>query len=73
MGKTTIISYWETKSPGLKYSDHELGSLEFFREVEYKRYSDEFKYKFLKDVAEFNQFKGKNILEININQYENNI
>jgi ubiquinone/menaquinone biosynthesis C-methylase UbiE len=61
-----VKSYWESRSPGLKHSQSEVGSLDFFREVEFTRYDDPFKYKFLKEVAEFSEHKGKKVLEIGV-------
>jgi ubiquinone/menaquinone biosynthesis C-methylase UbiE len=62
----TVKKYWEDKSPGLKHSDDEVGSISFFDKVEYERYSDEFKYKYLPSIANFNEYKNKKVLEVGV-------
>jgi ubiquinone/menaquinone biosynthesis C-methylase UbiE len=64
--QSTVKNYWEDKSPGLKHSEHDTGSEDFFTDVEKERYSDQFKYKYLPQVAKFNSFKGKDVLEIGV-------
>ena len=61
-----VKNYWETRSPGLKHSDKEVGSKEFNDDIEYERYNDFFKYKYLTDIAEFDKHKGKKILEVGV-------
>jgi len=61
-----VKDYWEDKSPGLKHSDDEVGSKSFFDKVEFERYSDEFKYKFLPSVAKFDEYKNKKVLEVGV-------
>jgi ubiquinone/menaquinone biosynthesis C-methylase UbiE len=61
-----IREYWETRSPGLKHSTEPVGSLAFFAAVERERYTDPFKYAYLKEIIRFNQHSGEKILEIGI-------
>lgn len=61
-----IKNYWEDKSPGRKHSDKEVGSKEFYDEIEHSRYSDYFKYKYLPKVAEFDQHANEKVLEIGV-------
>jgi len=59
---STIKNYWETRTPGIKHSDSEPGTSEFLDELEYKRYNKHYAY--LTESAEFDQYDGKDVLEI---------
>jgi len=59
---STIKNYWETRTPGIKHSNSEPGTLEFLDELEYKRYNKHYAY--LMESAEFDQYNGKDVLEI---------
>ena len=61
-----IKQYWEKRPPGIKHSDHEYGSEEFFNEVELSRYSDKFQYSYLKEIAEFNEHANESVLEVGL-------
>ena len=61
-----IKQYWEKRPPGIKHSEFEYGSKEFFNEVEESRYSDIFKYSYLYEVAEFKEHANKSVLEIGL-------
>ena len=58
----TIKNYWETRTPGIKHSYAEPGTKEFLDELELKRYTRHYAY--LLETAEFDQYKGKEVLEI---------
>ena len=62
--KEDVQEYWESRPPGIRHTAHEYGSLLFFEEVERERYGDAFKYKWLKDVAEFDRHAGESVLEV---------
>lgn len=62
--KEDVQKYWESRPPGIRYTSQDYGSLPFFEDVERQRYGDVFKYKWLKDVAEFDQHAGEKVLEI---------
>ena len=64
--RTRIQNYWESRQPGLKHSKNEIGSREFFDEVERERYGDPFKYQYLKAEAEFDRYPNKMVLEIGL-------
>ena len=59
---STIKNYWETRTPGIKHSDDEPGTIGFLDELEHKRYTRHYAY--LLEAAEFDQYKGKDVLEI---------
>ena len=58
----TIKNYWETRTPGIKHSVFEPGTIEFLNELEEKRYNRHYAY--LLESAEFDQYDGKDVLEI---------
>lgn len=62
--KEEVRQYWESRPPGIRHTAHEYASLPFFEEVERERYSDIFKYKWLKDIAEFDAHAGEAVLEV---------
>jgi len=61
-----VRDYWESRSPGLKHSQEDVGSPAFFAAVEHERYSDIFKYAYLKDIVGFDQHSGEKVLEIGV-------
>ncbi len=61
-----IKQYWEKRPPGIRHSDHEYGSEEFFNEVELSRYSDKFKYSYLKEISEFKEHANESVLEVGL-------
>jgi len=62
--KSRIKAYWETRAPQTWYSDKKPGSLEWFNEIEYKRFS--VYYEYLPKVAEFEYHYGEDVLEIGV-------
>ncbi len=62
--KTSIKDYWETRAPQVWYSNKKPGSLEWFNELEFKRYH--VYYHYIPTIAEFNYHKGEKILEIGV-------
>lgn len=64
VSKKKIKDYWETKSPQTWYSDKKYGSLEWFNELEYKRYN--VYYKYFKEFSEFKHHSGERVLEIGV-------
>ena len=65
-GLKEVRAYWESRSPGLKHSPHEVGTEEFFNDVERERYGDVFKYQYLTEVAEFDLHRGHAVLEVGV-------
>ncbi len=66
VGLRKVREYWESRSPGLKHSPHEVGTEEFFNDVERERYGDVFKYQYLTEVAEFDLHRGREVLEVGV-------
>ena len=66
VGLKEVRAYWESRSPGLKHSPHEVGTEEFFNDVERERYGDVFKYVYLTGVAEFELHRGHGVLEVGV-------
>lgn len=66
MSPDEIREYWESRSPGLKHSEEQVGTPGFFATIERERYGDPFKYAFLKQVAEFDLHSGEQVLEIGV-------
>lgn len=62
--KDSIKDYWETRPPQVWYSNKEPCSLQWFNEIEYKRYK--IYYEYLSKVAEFEYHCGEEVLEIGI-------
>jgi SAM-dependent methyltransferase len=65
-GLEEVKEYWDSRSPGLLHSEHEAGTAEFFADIERARYDDEFKYRYLPKVAEFDRHSGKQVLEVGV-------
>ena len=61
-----VRRYWESRLPGVKHSHEEMGSKAFFDEIEYQRYTDFFKYRYLPKVAEFDKHPGQRVLEVGV-------
>lgn len=59
--KQEVREYWDAHPCGTQFTELEWGSKKFFDEVERFRYKTQ---PFMADVAEFNNFRGKNLLEI---------
>lgn len=60
--KKEIRDYWGQKLPQLWYSRKSAGSKRYFYEIERKRYG--IYYRYLPEVAEFNQHIGDKVLEV---------
>jgi ubiquinone/menaquinone biosynthesis C-methylase UbiE len=60
--KAQIKQYWERHPTQLWYSDLPEGTLEFFEDIERKRYTEHYAY--LKTTAEFDRHAGEKVLEI---------
>jgi len=56
-----VKKFWNDRPCNIKHSFKEIGSKEYFDEVEHRRYFVE---KHILDFAEFEKWKGKNVLEI---------
>jgi len=56
-----VRTFWNQNSCGLKFSDADVGSQEFFKELEHHRYKLE---PHILEVVNFPAFKGQRILEI---------
>jgi len=61
---STVRQYWENRLPGTKSASKEVGTPEFFKELEEKRYNSEFNYKYFKRIAEFDQHPNEKVLEV---------
>ena len=61
--KEDVRSYWESAPCGAKTASAELGTPEFFRQVEEWRYRAE---PFIPDIARFDETAGKDVLEVGI-------
>jgi len=57
----TIEKYWDKRPCNIKHSDKQVGSIEYFNEVEERKYFVE---PHIQKFAEFEKWKGKNVLEI---------
>ena len=66
VGLREVREYWESRSPGLKHSHHDIGTAAFFEDVEQERYGDLFKYQYLTGVAEFMEHRGDAVLEVGV-------
>lgn len=62
--KNMIKEYWETRLPQTWYSDKEIGSREWFNELEYQRYHTYYAY--IPWVAEFEYHAGESVLEVGV-------
>ena len=56
-----VIKYWDTRPCNIRHSDQQLGSKEYFDEVEKRKYLVE---PHIPIFAEFSRWKGKKVLEI---------
>ena len=56
-----IIEYWNNRPCNIKHSDKEIGTKEYFDEVEKKKYFIE---PHILDFADFPKWKNKNVLEV---------
>ena len=61
-----VKEYWDSRSPGLRHSKHDVGSAEFLDEIEKVRYGNILNYKYLLDVAEFDLHSGESVLEVGV-------
>lgn len=59
--KGKVREYWNQNPCGTQFTDLELGSKEFFAEVERFRYASQ---PFMREQMEFDAFRGKKLLEI---------
>lgn len=57
----TIKNYWNNKPCNINHSKYEIGTIEYFNEVEEKKYFVE---SHIKDFADFNKWKNKEVLEL---------
>lgn len=56
-----VKNYWNSRPCNIRHSNKEIGSKEYFEEVENRKYLVE---PHIKDLAEFEKWNGKKILEI---------
>lgn len=56
-----IKQYWNTRPCNIRHSDKEIGTFEYFKDVEYKKYKVE---PHIPKFAEFSKWKNKDVLEI---------
>ena len=56
-----IIEYWNNRPCNIKHSDKEIGTKEYFDEVEKKKYLIE---PHILDFADFPKWKDKKVLEV---------
>jgi ubiquinone/menaquinone biosynthesis C-methylase UbiE len=56
-----VKDYWDRRPCNIRHSDKELGSIEFFNEVENRKYTVE---PHILEFAEFEKWRGKKVLEI---------
>lgn len=56
-----VMSFWDNRPCNIRHSKKEIGSVEYFNEVEYRKYKVE---PHIPHFAEFNSWKGKKVLEI---------
>jgi SAM-dependent methyltransferase len=59
--KNKAMRYWDLRPCNIKHSNKEIGSLEYFEEVEKRRYTVE---PHIPDFAKFEETNGMNVLEI---------
>ncbi len=59
--KSQVHDYWNARPCGTQFTTLEWGSPEFFADVEKTRYAS---HPFMREVAEFDGFRGKKLLEI---------
>lgn len=64
VNKGRIKDYWETRAPQTWYSKKKAGTKKWFDEIEAKRYG--LYYEYIPRVAEFDQHRGKRVLEIGV-------
>jgi ubiquinone/menaquinone biosynthesis C-methylase UbiE len=64
VNKDIIKEYWEDRAPQTWYSRYEPMTIQWFNELEYKRYN--VYYEYLPKVAEFDDHPKENILEIGV-------
>jgi ubiquinone/menaquinone biosynthesis C-methylase UbiE len=58
---TTVENYWDSRPCNIKHSNAEVGTLEYFNEVERRKYFVE---PHIKDFAKFGNWSGKHVLEV---------
>jgi ubiquinone/menaquinone biosynthesis C-methylase UbiE len=56
-----VKNYWNSRPCNIRHSNKEIGTKEYFNEVEFRKYKVE---SHIKDFAEFSKWKGKKVLEI---------
>jgi len=56
-----VKNYWDSRPCNIKHSSAEIGSVEYFNEVEHRRYFVE---PHIIDFANFNNWRGKKVLEV---------
>ena len=56
-----IKEYWNNKPCNINHSSQEIGTIEYFDEVEKKKYFVE---PHIKEFADFNKWKNKEVLEL---------
>ena len=56
-----VKNYWDDKPCNIKHSKKEIGTKEYFNDVEYRKYFVE---PHIPEFAEFDKWKGKKVLEI---------
>lgn len=56
-----VKEFWNTRPCNIKHSDKEVGTLDYFEEVDAKRYKAE---PHILDFANFNEWENKDVLEI---------
>ena len=61
INKNLVRSYWDSQPCNIKHSKRTIGSLDYFNEVEQKKYFVE---PHIPKFANFDKYKGKNVLEI---------
>jgi len=59
--KTRVHDFWQANPCGAKFADIEIGSREFFKEIERHRYETEWH---IPLVAEFEKWRGRDVLEV---------
>ena len=56
-----VENYWDSRPCNLKHSSEEIGTLQYFNEVEHRKYFVE---PHIIDFAKFNDWNGKQVLEV---------
>ena len=56
-----VKNYWNNRPCNIKHSKKEIGTKEYFNDVEYRKYFVE---PHIPEFAEFDKWKGKKVLEI---------